>query len=199
MRSASHSLPIRFNACRPSCGLPCTSLVTTHPRTGAFTFGVSSRRPNRQVHSWPDSGRVCWPAALSAISELVATGSHPLDGARFLRKRGHEELAGPVAHHSGARREAKLRGLEAYEDEFPFGDSLLDRALTYCDLTVSPDGRHVTLKNRIAEIKRRYGADHVVTTAIEAGRAEFEDAVARMERMMEAAGVPIIESGELSR
>ena len=132
-------------------------------------------------------------------SELVITGFHPLDGARFLRKRGHDELAGLVAHHSGARREAKLRGLEAYEDEFPFGDSLLDRALTYCDLTVSPDGRHVTLKNRIAEIKRRYGADHVVTTAIEAGRAEFEDAVARMERMMEAAGVPITESGELSR
>ena len=132
-------------------------------------------------------------------SELVITGFHPLDGARFLRKRGHDELAGLVAHHSGARREAKLRGLEAYEDECPFEDSPLHPALTSGDLTTGPDGRHVTLEERTAEIKRRYGAGHVVATAIEAGRAEFENAVAQTELMMELAGVPVIESSASRR
>src|SRR4051794_9552942 len=74
-------------------------------------------------------------------AELSATGFHPLDGARFLRDCGHEDLARLVAHHSGARREATLRGISALEAEFPFADSLVDMALTYCDLTTSPNGR----------------------------------------------------------
>src|SRR6478609_1773544 len=43
--------------------------------------------------------------------ELAATGFHPLDGARFVRSHGQERLAALVAHHSGARNEAKLRGI----------------------------------------------------------------------------------------
>jgi hypothetical protein len=58
--------------------------------------------------------------------ELAKTGFHPLDGARFIRERGHERLARLVAHHSGARIEAQLRGITDYLDEFPFDDSDLD-------------------------------------------------------------------------
>src|SRR6186713_1361880 len=77
--------------------------------------------------------------------ELAKTGFHPLDGARFIRERGHERLARLVAHHSGARIEAQLRGITDYMGEFPFDDSDLDLALTYCDLTTGPDGSRVTL------------------------------------------------------
>jgi hypothetical protein len=120
---------------------------------------------------------------------LASTGFHPLDGARFLRESGHNDLAILVAHHSGARREAGLRGLTAHEAEFPFADSLVDKALTYCDLTTSPSGTRVELADRIAEILRRYGADHVVAKSILAGRTEFELAVAEIERLAANAGV----------
>ena len=36
--------------------------------------------------------------------ELALTGFHPLDGGRFLREQGQEDLALLVAHHSGAPR-----------------------------------------------------------------------------------------------
>jgi putative nucleotidyltransferase with HDIG domain len=45
---------------------------------------------------------------------LVATGFHPVDGARFLRAQGTPEVVvSLVAHHSGAVFEAEQRGLAA--------------------------------------------------------------------------------------
>jgi HD domain len=107
-------------------------------------------------------------------SELSLTGFHPLDGARHLRSLGEEDLALLVAHHTNARYEAELRGLAAYEDEFPYGGTLLDTALTFCDLTTSPDGRQITLEDRVAELVGRYGRDHVTSRAVLAGVPEFE-------------------------
>ena len=105
--------------------------------------------------------------------ELAATGFHPLDGARFLREQGNVEIAQLIAHHTGARNEAKLRSLPELEDEFPFTDSLLQRALTYCDLTTDPDGRRTNVIDRVEEIVRRYGEDHVVSRGIQIGLPEF--------------------------
>jgi putative nucleotidyltransferase with HDIG domain len=108
---------------------------------------------------------------------LDESGFHPLDGARYLRQQGQEELARLVAHHSNARGEAKLRGIEGYEDEFPYGATLLDDALTVCDLTTSPDGEPVGLHDRVDEIVQRYGAQHVTARAIRAGLSDFERAL----------------------
>ena len=130
---------------------------------------------------------------------LAITGFHPLDGARFVRRQGHERLALLVAHHSGARHEAKLRGVEDYETEFPFLDSDLDRALTYCDLTTGPDGTRVTLEQRVREITTRYGPDHTVSQAINASVPEFEEARVEMERRMAAAGITLTGSLALPR
>ena len=77
--------------------------------------------------------------------DLAVTGFHPLDGGRFVRAQGHELLARLVAHHSGGRREAELRGIDGYCEEFPFGDGPLDHALTFCDLTTGPNGAPVSL------------------------------------------------------
>ena len=114
--------------------------------------------------------------------ELSLTGFHPLDGARFVRARGYEDLARLVAHHSGARHEAALRNVPGFEDEFPFEDSDLDRALTYCDLTTGPGGQRMEFRDRVAEIVTRYGPDHVVTKAITGSLIELEEAVRVTER-----------------
>ena len=39
---------------------------------------------------------------------VAATGFHPLDGARHVRRLGQERVAGLVAHHSAANAEAAL-------------------------------------------------------------------------------------------
>jgi hypothetical protein len=127
---------------------------------------------------------------------LAVTGFHPLDGARFVRGQGHERLALLVAHHSGARNEARLRGLASFEKEFPLQDSELDRALTYCDLTTGPAGQRVRLEDRVAEIQSRYGPGHIVSRAIAAGVPEFERAIRETESLMAATGVSV--SGSLA-
>lgn len=108
--------------------------------------------------------------------ELALTGFHPLDGGRFVRANGEERLARLVAHHSGARLEAEMRGIEGYCDEFPFDDGPLDHAVTFCDLTTGPGGASVSLAQRVAEIQERYGPDAVTARAILASVPEFERA-----------------------
>ena len=53
-------------------------------------------------------------------ADLAVTGFHPLDGGLRSVPLGYERMAQLVAHHSGARLEAVLRGITGYEDEFPF-------------------------------------------------------------------------------
>ena len=53
----------------------------------------------------------CWHD-LGYAPELVVTGFHPLDGARFLAREGYPaRLCALVAHHSAAMFEAEERGL----------------------------------------------------------------------------------------
>ena len=71
---------------------------------------------------------------------LAMEGFHPLDGARWLADQGYERLAGLVAHHSGAKYEAALRGLAAELAAYREENSLVAAALAYCDLTTGPAG-----------------------------------------------------------
>lgn len=122
--------------------------------------------------------------------ELAMTGFHPLDGARFVRDSGHPDLASLVAHHTGARNEAVLRGIDDFLTEFPFEDSLLQRALTYCDLTTGPDGSRTNVDHRVAEICERYGPDHVVSRGIMMGSREFKEIEAEIDGMLALNGSP---------
>lgn len=124
-------------------------------------------------------------------SELALTRFHPLDGARHLRSLGEEGLARLVAHHTNARYEAELRGLAGYEDEFPYGGTLLDTALTFCDLTTSPDGKPISLEDRVAELVDRYGRDHVTSRAVLGGVPEFERGREQIRRLCAEAGVSV--------
>jgi hypothetical protein len=120
---------------------------------------------------------------------IAMTGFHPLDGARFVRDSGSPELAALVAQHTGARNEALVRGIDLVA-EFPFEDSLLYRALSYCDLTTGPDGTATTVDERVVEICERYGAGHVVSRAILMGVPEFKAIEAEIEGLLQISGSP---------
>lgn len=137
-----------------------------------------------------------WLHDVGYAPALAHIGFHPLDGGRYVRGQGHEDVARLVAHHTGARVEATLRGIDGYLEEFPFDDSDLDRALTFCDLTTGPGGAPVRVADRVREIQERYGADHPVSRCMELCVADFlaieeelEQRLAAVDRASRAGGV----------
>lgn len=126
-----------------------------------------------------------WLHDIGYAPALVESGFHPLDGARYLREVEHadERLCRLVAHHSYAAIEARRRGLaKELEGEFPPVDGLVADALTYCDMTTSPDGVPVEVETRLAEIASRYGEGDLVTESIR----EAEPRIAESERTVRA-------------
>jgi len=120
-----------------------------------------------------------WLHDIGYSPAVAATGFHPLDGARYLRDVRHAgtRLCRLVAHHSCALIEAEERGLAGvllaeFEPERP---ELAD-ALTYCDMTTGPDGRHLTVEERLAEIRTRYGRGHIVDRSIERATPRIKNA-----------------------
>lgn len=97
---------------------------------------------------------------------LKDTGFHPLDGARWASQQGlPAPLVEAIFWHSGAGREARLRGgnvgatyQQAPEPQYP---QLIDWT-TYCDLHTGPTGAPVSPEKRLTEIQERYPAEHVV-------------------------------------
>jgi HD domain len=125
---------------------------------------------------------------LGYAPSLAATGLHALDGARHLRGLGQERLAGLVAYHSGARGEAELRGLTVELAEFQDEASATSMALTYCDMTTGPAGELVSFVERLADVERRYGPQHLVTRAVRLARPEVERSIEFVEgRLREVA------------
>lgn len=110
---------------------------------------------------------------------LVRTGAHQLDGGRWLSSLGLHRLAALVAHHSGARFEMELRGLNHLLVDFGREAGEIDDALTYCDLTTGPQGDDVSAVERLAEVRCRYAPDSVVVRALDAAEPELLAAVAR--------------------
>jgi hypothetical protein len=122
-----------------------------------------------------------WLHDLGYAPSVADTGFHPLDGARFLRDLdGDGRLCGLVAHHSGARYEARLRDLGRELAEFHDEGSMVRDCLWYCDMTTGPSGDPVTFDQRLAEIRQRYGSDHVVPQAIGAAASEIRAALGRV-------------------
>lgn len=145
------------------------------PRRWAHTQGVARQARSLAPILGEDADLLeaaAWLHDIGYSPDLAVTGFHPLDGARYLRDHEHadELLCRLVAHHSCAAIEAEERDLtcELTREFTPPRCDLLD-ALTYCDMTVGPNGQEVTVETRLAEIRRRYGPCHVVTRAI--GRA----------------------------
>jgi predicted hydrolase (HD superfamily) len=129
-----------------------------------------------------------WLHDIGYTPDLVRTGFHPLDGARYLRRVGVDgQVVSLVAYHSCARIEADVRGLGAeLAAEFSPADAPLTDALLYCDMTTGPDGKYVRAADRIVEIRGRYGPDHEVTRFVELAAPEILATAGRVEAMLAA-------------
>lgn len=164
------------------------------PRRWAHTQGVASRAMSLAPILGSDADLVttaAWLHDIGYVPDLVDTGFHPLDGARYLRDVEHADprLCRLVAHHTCAQFEAEQRGLgEELSAEFtPENDHLTD-ALIYCDMTTSPDGERLDVNERLDEILSRYGSDHLVARSITAAAPSIKSAVGNVQKALSDVG-----------
>jgi hypothetical protein len=158
------------------------------PRRWDHTQGVAAKAVATAKALTSDPGLLTAAAWLHDIGYARAiadagTGFHPLDGARYLRDAVNAEpmLCCLVAHHSCALAGAAELGLAGeLASEFPRPPDDLADALTYCDMTTSPDGQPVPVAQRLAEICARYGPDHVVTRVMTSSAPDIAAAVGRV-------------------
>ncbi len=149
----------------------------------AHAVATAARELARQLHQ--DEGDALISSAylhdIGYSQDLSDSGFHPLDGAQQLRALGHERLAGLVAHHTGAKHEAELRGLQdelaAFDDE----RSNVSAALAFCDLTTGPSGESVTPEVRLLDVEARYGDSSPVTAGLKAAWPELMDSIGALD------------------
>ncbi|MEV1239470.1 HD domain-containing protein [Nonomuraea sp. NPDC049750] len=153
-------------------GLAKDLLEAKLPRRWAHTQGVAEQAETLTCILGPETDTLIAASLLHDIGyapDLVDTGMHQLDGARFLRDvaGAEDRLCRLVAYHSCADNEARQRDLfDVLAAEFDQERPELAEALTYCDMTTDPDGRHLDVRERLAEIHSRYGPEHVVSRSI---------------------------------
>jgi predicted hydrolase (HD superfamily) len=165
-------------------------LAETLPRRWRHVRSVARRARwvAKELSLSDDLVAAAWLHDIGYAPELVETGFHPLDGARYLRRVGVDgQVVGLVAYHSCAQIEADVRGLAAeLASEFSPADSSLADALLYCDMTTGPDGDFMRPADRLVEIRGRYGPDHEVTRFVEQAASEILATAGRVEELLAA-------------
>jgi hypothetical protein len=164
------------------------ALLKEHlPRRWAHVQGVAAQARSLAPVLGADADLLeaaAWLHDIGYSPGLTATGLHSLDGARHLRDVQHAGtmLCRLVAHHSCAAIEAEERGLaDILALKFEPAPDVLADALTFCDMTTSPDGGHVPVDSRLAEIHDRYGPEHVVSRSIRRATPMILSAVERVQ------------------
>jgi hypothetical protein len=153
-------------------GLARALLADSLRRRWSHVQGVAARARALKPSLGTDADLIeaaAWLHDIGYLPELAHTGLHGLDGARYLRDVQHADpmLCRLVAHHSYAVIEAEERGLaDVMTREFAPPPQPLADALTFCDMTTSPDGDQVQVTHRLAEIHDRYGSGHLVSRFI---------------------------------
>ncbi|MBF6467040.1 HD domain-containing protein [Nocardia beijingensis] len=162
-------------------GLARTQLASSLPRRWAHVQGVA-RQAQRAASVVDDADELvaaAWLHDIGYAPDLVRTGFHPVDGARFLRDHGvAERLCALVANHSCACVEARRRGIPL---DWPDEQTPLRDALWWADMTTTPDGLLTTAQDRIGEVCVRYGEEHVVSLSLQEAAPQLLAAVARTE------------------
>ncbi len=110
-------------------------VATALPRRWAHIQSVAAQAESAAASVGDDAEllvRAAWLHDIGYAPDLVDTGFHPLDGARYLRSFGADDrLASLVAHHSCALVEAEMRGFadqllsEFEREESPVADALV--------------------------------------------------------------------------
>jgi hypothetical protein len=150
----------------------------------SHTVGVAARA-EELAGAVPPSDRellvvAAWWHDLGYAPELVQTGFHPIDGARYLAAKGHSpRLCGLVAHHSAATFEAEERDLSEELAEWPREEGPVPDALWAADMTTGPRGERLEYAERLAEILRRYDSDSIVGRAMSRARPTIQGAIDR--------------------
>lgn len=99
---------------------------------------------------------LAWLHDIGKSEKLKNTGFHPLDGATLALLRGDLYMASLIAHHSGARFEARRRGIAL---PFPLPRGPVLDLLDLVDATTLPSGELCSLEGRGRDIALRYGVD----------------------------------------
>ena len=168
-------------------------LADALPRRWAHSQGVGRRAESLADVLGEDAellAAAAWLHDIGYAPSLVRTGMHSIDGARYLRDVAGADprICSLVAHHSCACIEAKHRGLERIlADEFPAVDGLLTDALTYADMTTSPDGHETEVSARLADILARYGAGSVVFDSVSESSPLLVGSVRRISNLVTGA------------
>ena len=119
------------------------ALVTTVPPSAADTLVAAA-----------------WLHDIGYAPQLRDSGFHPLDGAVYLRGEGWPEaVCDLVAHHSGSRFVARIRGVDDRLSEFEFVEDASSDALSVADNTTAPDGKVMMLDERLREKLKRHGPE----------------------------------------
>ena len=158
-------------------------LAESIPRRWAHSQGVG-RKAESVAHLVGDDASAlvsaAWLHDVGYAPNLMVTGMHQLDGARYLRDvaKADDLVCRLVAHHSCALIEARNRGLsDELTNEFPPVGGLLSDAITYADMTTSPVGEPVEVEQRLTEILARYGERDLVSESIQEASSLIVDSV----------------------
>ena len=153
-----------------------TILQVPLPRRWAHTQGVAAQARTLEPILGKDTDLLvaaAWLHDIGYAPDLVDTGFHPLDGARYLGDTPQADdllcrLGGAslVRCHRGGPAWSRWHSASRVR---PVGGELAD-ALIYCDMTTGPDGQRMSVEQRLAEIRSRYGPDDPVSRALAARR-----------------------------
>jgi hypothetical protein len=129
-------------------------------------------------------------------SALCRTGFHPLDGAIYLLGAGAPyRLAALVAHHSEARLLAEPAGLLPSLSMFRRERGAVTDALTYADMTAGPDGKPMSLGDRLSDIEARHRDDGSALVAARRHRVpRLRAAAIRTERRLMLSAINLAEA-----
>jgi hypothetical protein len=165
-------------------------LQTPLPRRWAHSQGVAGQARSLAPILGKNAEVViaaAWLHDIGYAPDLIDTGFHPLDGARYLgdTSQASDMLCRLVAHHSGAMTEAAEYGLaDQLVREFKPAPGDLADALIYCDMTTGPDGQPLSVEQRLAEIRTRYGPDDPVSRALARSAPQLTSAVTSVRRKL---------------
>lgn len=183
------------------------NLLAVHlPRRWAHTRGVAAQASRLAAVLGDDADLVeaaAWLHDVGYAPDLVVSGFHPLDGARYLRdvEGADDVLSRLVAHHSCAEVEATERGLHrTLRAEFEPPRFDLIGALTFCDMTTDPDGAPISVSHRLAEIMARYGDEHVVSRSIRRSAPMLREATETVAQRLTAYAqrrIAVVDSAEV--
>ncbi|WP_415679065.1 HD domain-containing protein [Tsukamurella hominis] len=147
------------------------TLLAELPRRRDHVRGVARRAEELATRISDDDAvtvvTAAWLHDIGYSPQILDTGFHPVDGARFLRAQRFPDLVVClVAHHTGAEAEAEERGLAAQLREFARPPEALLDLVTCADMQTGPQGDRVDAQERVTEILQRYPAEHPVHRAV---------------------------------